>query len=194
MPGPPTPPATVDGPTLDVVLIGLRGSGKSTLGRALAERLNQTFVDLDDLTPIELGESTCAAAIQKHGEPAFREAERSALAGLLHAARTAAQAAGAGRVIALGGGTPTAPGVPLLLKHHPCRMVYLRATPATLRQRLAQTDAASRPSLTGRGLLDEIEELFSRRDPLYSALADRVINTDGMLMDDAITALVQAAA
>ena len=149
-----------------VLLIGLRASGKSTLGRALAERIGAAFVDLDDLTAAELGHTRAGDAFRAAGESAFREAEARAL----HAACDAPP-----RVIALGGGTPTAPGaaatIDALRQQGRAAVVWLDPPLATLESRL-RVELGDRPSLTGRGVVDEIDEIAQRRRPLYAALAD----------------------
>ena len=63
-----------------VILIGLRGSGKTTVGRALAARLGVSFCDLDDVTVRAMGASSVAEAWRAQGERGFREAEGRALA------------------------------------------------------------------------------------------------------------------
>jgi shikimate kinase len=130
-------------------------------------------VDLDDLSAAVLGEKTAGSAIRRHGEKMFRVAE---LAALLEALKTP------GRVIALGGGTPTAPGAAELM--HSARhsghahIVYLRATEQTLRARLGGADNANRPSLTGAGVLDEIGVLLNLRETLYKGLATVVVDVN----------------
>ncbi|MCC6677071.1 MAG: AAA family ATPase [Phycisphaerales bacterium] len=159
---------------MNLLLIGLRGSGKSTIGRKLARRLARDFVDLDDLTPGEAGEATVTDVFTKQGEPAFRAAEARALAQALSRDR---------QVIALGGGTPTAPGAAELLRKARAdgraRLIYLRASAATLRMHLKDSHNAHRPSLTGRNILDEIDDLLAQRDGPYRAIADVIIETDG---------------
>ena len=159
-------PATLPRMRKHVLLIGLRASGKSTLGAALAARLGVGFVDLDDLTARELGAASAGDALRAAGEPAFREAETRAL-------RAACETAPC--VIALGGGTPTAPGaasfIGLLRQEGRAVVVYLAPPIATLEARL-RASAGNRPSLTGRGVVEEIEEIARRRQPLYAALAD----------------------
>jgi len=155
-----------------IILIGLRGSGKTTLGSELAKSLHLNFLDLDHLTARLLNQPSAADAIRAVGLPAFREGEVRALQS------PEANAAG---VLSLGGGTPTAPGAIELLhtaKGRGSKVVYLRATPATLRARLAASDHASRPSLTGAHPLDEIEKLFGDRDAMYRGIADHTIEVD----------------
>lgn len=144
-----------------ILLAGLRGSGKSTLGRMLAERLGLPHVDLDDRTAVLLGKNTCAEALNELGEPAFREGEREALAEVLSQPAC---------VVSLGGGTPTAPGAPEIIERANARVIYLRLSPETLASRLRASDLESRPSLTGKGVIEEIDALFSQRDPLYQQL------------------------
>lgn len=175
--------------TLDrhIVLLGLRASGKSTIGAMVAERIGAPLIDLDDRTLAALRRAhrpiagaTVAAAWGALGEPAFREAEARALDEALREAPA---------VIALGGGTPTAPGAESMLQaardSGRAVLLYLRADASTLRARMAG-DAASRggadsarPSLTGRGALEEIEDVLAQRDPIYTSLAQHVIDAGG---------------
>lgn len=164
----------------NLVLIGLRGSGKSTLGARLAESLQRDFIDLDDSTARVLGCQRAGDAIAQHGMDAFRAAERAALENELKIS---------GRVIALGGGTPTAAGCAELLSSDGCRVFYLKASPACLRERLASADNTDRPSLTGEDVLDEIDTVFHERDPLYMELAESVLHVDGVGAYSCLTAL-----
>lgn len=160
--------------TKAIYLLGLRASGKSTVGRLLAARLGCAFVDLDDVTPGVLGERKAADALRGHGEAAFRAAERKALD------EPSVLTAG---VVALGGGTATHGPSEAELRRRVAggaRVVYLRAKPETMQSRLESTDLAGRPSLTGQGTLGEVGTLWARRDPLYRSLATRVIEVDQM--------------
>lgn len=174
-----------------IVLIGLRGSGKSTVGRAVAGRLGVPFVDLDDRTAELLNAPTAAAAIDTHGFGAFRAAETQALVAAL-------DHVGERGVLALGGGTPTAPGAAEALREAAeagvATNVYLRVTPGELRSRLAATDTSTRPSLTGAGTLGEIDAVFAERDPSYLALAGCVLECDGLLVDDVVDRVCAIAA
>lgn len=157
-----------------IILMGLRGSGKSTVGVHLGAVTGLEFIDLDDRTAAELSCESPGEAIRVHGLDAFRAAEIRALRSALLDGRV---------VLSLGGGTPTAPGAVEILhsaKQEGAALIYLHAGPDVLRGRLEKTDHAERPSLTGRGMLDEIEEVYLRRDPLYRWLCTRLIETEGL--------------
>lgn len=168
----------------NLVLIGLRASGKSTLGARAAELLGCSFIDLDDRTARVLGASGAGEAIAQHGMDAFRAAECEALGEVLETP---------GQVISLGGGTPTAPGCVELLARDWCRVLYLKAQPGTLRGRLALADNSDRPSLTGDGVLDEVGGIYAARDPLYMQIAESVIHTDGVAEDSVVAMIVALA-
>jgi len=152
--------------TRHVVLMGLRASGKSTVGLLLARALEASFIDLDDRTRALLGAPSVRAAFESAGEPNFREAEARALRAAL--GEPAA-------VIALGGGTPTAPGAEDLLRaaraSGRATIVFIDPPNEVLAARLTR-DAGDRPSLTGRGVVEEIEWLALERRERYAALAD----------------------
>jgi shikimate kinase len=169
---------------MHVVLIGLRCSGKTTVGRLLAERLRRPFIDLDDRTAAILACASPGDALRTHKEPAFREAEAKALREVL--------AEPSPSIIALGGGTPTAPGAAAMLLEAQgagrAKIVYLRTTPDVLTARVSDQDPAKRPSLTGAPQADEVAVLFQRRDALYTRLSDRIIDASARA-EDTITQL-----
>lgn len=141
----------------NIILIGMRASGKSSIGRRLARATRQPFVDLDD----ELGRRAGCdvdALLAGRGEVAFRRLEAPVLAWA---------ATRRGHVIATGGGAVlharlfaalAATGV----------VVYLQAPAAELARRGA---GRSRPTLTGLAAKDEVAALLRRREPLYRAAA-----------------------
>jgi shikimate kinase len=166
-----------------IILIGLRGSGKTTIGRALAVRLGVAFCDLDDLTVRAMGAASVAEAWRAQGEVGFREAEKKALAEALSTQ---------GGVLALGGGTAMNAGAAERLNEAQAagaRIIYVRAGAATLRGRL-EGKTADRPSLTGADPLAEIEAVLAKRDPVYLKIADVVVNTDGLQAAQAVEAVV----
>lgn len=140
----------------------------------IAAAVRTTWVDLDDKTLAILGSDSISRAWVTHGEALFRAAESRALADALD---------GLACVIALGGGTPTAPGAGDLLRRARAAgaaLIYLRATPGVLKKRLARGGAGDRPSLTGRGVVEEVGEVFDARDPIYRGLATGVVEVGGL--------------
>ncbi len=166
-----------------LVLMGLRCSGKTTLGRLVAAQLAAAFVDLDERTAALLGRESVREAWARGGEGAFRLGESKALSRQI----------GGPDVLALGGGTPLAPGASDQLRRAQERgdvvLVYLRATPATLRERLRAAENDDRPSLTGAGVPEEIEQVFAIRDELYRELAGVVVEVDGLSEDELVEKL-----
>lgn len=173
-----------------LLLIGLRGSGKSTLAGALADRIGRASLDLDDCTREYLGAGSITDLFNRFGEARFRAAEYRAL---VNQAITGARR---GPVVALGGGTPTAPGAAEFLRDAAsrgmCVIVYLRGSPGTLRERLARDAGDDRPSLTGADPLDEIDAVFASRDPLYCQLAAHIIEIDGQTPGQTLDAICAA--
>jgi shikimate kinase len=168
-----------------IILIGLRGAGKTAIGRALAARLSLPFVDLDDLTAKAMGAPTVGEAFRSGGQAAFRRAEAEALQRAVMAQ---------GQVLALGGGTPIAPGAADTLRGSQragAKLVYLRASAQTLRSRL-ENQTHDRPSLTGADPLAEIDAVLAQRDPMYLALADTVVGVDGLSEDQVLSQVLAA--
>lgn len=162
--------------------MGLRASGKTTVARLLSVRLGYSAVDLDDVVATAMGEPNAGACIRAHGFAAFRQAEAEALRHALESSLKEPDERGL--VLALGGGTPTAPGAAELLRaardSRRALVVYLRASEQTLRARLTGDSQTDRPSITGAGTLDEIGRMLRERDPLYRELAERVIECDDL--------------
>ncbi len=168
----------------NLILIGLRACGKSTIGRVLAQQLNRAFVDLDEVTSEMMGAAGAGEAIASHGIEAFREAEGKALVSVLETTN---------QVVALGGGTPTARGCRAMLEAGSCQVIYLRALPATLQDRLRNTDNTDRPALVGGDVVDEVEMLFEQRDDLYREIAESVIHVDGVAQESVVAAALAVA-
>lgn len=157
------------------VLIGMRASGKSTVGRALAARRGVPFIDLDDLVQAEFPEATVHEIWSVHGEPAWRDAEMQVVRRVLCGGPQQSF------VLALGGGVPVISEANRLLGDLQAKgeidIVYLRAKPDTLRGRLEQ-DAGDRPALTGAGTSREVESVLRERSETYEKLAGRIIDVD----------------
>jgi shikimate kinase len=171
----------------NLLLIGLRGSGKSTVGRLAAARLDRPLIDLDRETLNVLGLPTASEAFRRVGEPSFRAAEMMALEQVLDTT---------GQVIALGGGTPTALGAADRLQAERdagrAWIAYLHAPPATLRSRLAGDDLANRPGLLGPDPVGEVDRVYALRDPIYRPLADVIIEVGESTPQEAADRVVRA--
>ena len=149
----------------NLILVGLPGSGKTTVGRAAARLLNRPFVDFD--TEIEHREHASVAEIfERHGEPYFRT---------LEAALTRELARSNGMVMAPGGGWVTNPDSVELLRSTG-RMIYLRAAPKTVLSRVASAKRR-RPLLEGPDGITKLMQLYEARRPLYET-ADLVLDTE----------------
>ena len=154
-----------------VVLIGLSGSGKTTVGRLLAERLRRPFVDTDALIEASAGE-TIPHIFETRGEPAFRDLEHAAVQQAVAAAPS---------VIATGGGAPV-PERNRLLLWESNLVVWLDAPPEVLVERVG-AHGAGRPLLASDGGAGaRLAQLHAQRAPVY-ALAHARIATHGQAPD-----------
>lgn len=152
--------------------------GKSTYGRAMAERLGMEFIDLD--FEIEPGVAP-GEIIRSRGEEEFRTMETSALRRVLDR--------GSDCILALGGGTPMREENRELLKAH-CRVVWLRASlEESVFNPMWASLAAQRPLLDG-GDRARIEALWQSRIPVYESVADYVLDTDGKSPEEILSELV----
>jgi shikimate kinase len=159
-----------------ILIIGMRGSGKTSVGALVAKELGARFVDLDAEVLAREGYGSVASMWESKGQAAFREAETRTLESLLR------EQAGGRTVIALGGGAPTAPGAAGVIEaarnDGRARVVYLRCSLETLESRLRATIAvdANRPSVTGGDPVRELGELLRVREPVYRALCDAEVD------------------
>jgi shikimate kinase len=161
-----------------IVLTGFMGSGKTTVGPLIAQRLGWQFLDVDDAIEAEAG-CTIAELFRRHGEAAFRERERAAIARL---------AAGDGLVLALGGGAiETAATRELLLSAPGTLLVHLEVGLDTTLVRCRGTEG-SRPILADRA---NLEGRYARRLPLYRT-AHVSIAVDALTPDQVAQAVLQA--
>lgn len=154
-----------------VVLIGMRGSGKTTVGRSLAQRLRCTFLDTDEWIVDRTGRSI-AEIFQADGEVGFRRLERQAIDEVC---------ARRPRVASVGGGAIVDPRNVNLLQALGV-VIWLDATPEVLWSRIGGDPAspAMRPPLTGQSGLAELRSLIARRSTLYRVAADHRIDTSAM--------------
>jgi shikimate kinase len=147
-----------------ISLVGLPGSGKSTVGRQLARRLSLPFFDSDHVIEQRLG-CSIRAFFEQEGEERFRDVEQSVLDALTQ---------GEPCVLSTGGGSVLRP-VNRAHLHDRGRVVYLRSTPEEVFRRLRHD--RNRPLLQVADPLQRLRDLFEVRDPLYRETAHYVIET-----------------
>ncbi len=165
-----------------IALVGLRGAGKSTIGRALANRLRVPFVEMDALVEKEAG-IPLSAIFQLHGEAYYRRLAREVLTRFL--AETDAA------VLATGGGIVTDPGSFRLLQKR-CRTVWLQATPEDHWQRvLEQGDV--RPGAASPHAQEELRALLKARQALYSQ-AELTVDTSRLGINEAVSEIARKVA
>ncbi|MCL1962178.1 MAG: shikimate kinase [Desulfovibrionaceae bacterium] len=152
-----------------IFLIGMPGSGKSTVGRALARRLRMDFADSDHVIEQRLG-CTIRGYFDQHGEAAFRDIEETVIDELTR---------GAARVLATGGGAVLRPANRQRL-HERGTVIYLRSSPEQLHRRLRQD--TKRPLLQVADPLQRLRDLYAARDPLYRECAHFVVDTHGVAL------------
>ena len=162
-----------------IALTGFMGSGKTTVGKVLADFLGCPFMDLDDLVVKKAGKSIPDIFAQD-GEPAFRLLEAQVLR------KTVEKYADSTAVLALGGGAVLAPSSAALL-HEKTVCIYLRASLETLLTRL-EGETAGRP-LADASLADRL----AAREPIYEKTAHVVIDTDGLSPDEVADEIIISA-
>lgn len=162
----------------NVFLVGLMGAGKTSVGRMLAKRINRTFYDTD--AEIERATGVKIPVIfDIEGEAGFRAREEKMVEKL-----TAMD----GIVLATGGGAVLSPANRALLKKHG-RVIYLRAAPEDLWRRTRRD--RNRPLLQTANPLARLRELHAQRDPLYTEVADLIVDT-GAQSVGTLTTQIQA--
>lgn len=162
-----------------MLLVGMMGSGKTTVGRALARRRGCLHLDSDEQVQAHTG-LTVPEIFEARGEPAFRAEEARALAEAIDSVDPAVISVAGGAVLdpdnrrrMSGGGT----------------VVWLRADPATLARRVG--DGSGRP-LLAEDPESVLRHLYDERRPLYEEVADVVIDVDTLTRDEVVEAVEKA--
>ena len=151
-----------------IFLVGPRACGKTTIGRLLAQRLALPFIDTDHYL-LEQAGRTVAEIVEAEGWPGFRQRESQAL-------RDVTKIHTDGCVVATGGGMVLAEANRTFMRQHGV-VFFLDAPVQVLAERLGRNPLNSqRPSLTGKGLVEEISEVLNERRPLYEAAAHHVVD------------------
>ena len=150
--------------SLKLILIGLPGSGKSTVGRQLARRLNLTFKDSDHEIEQHIG-CPIREFFAREGEAAFRDIEESVIQELTRSPSG---------VLATGGGAVLRPSNRERLRQAG-HVIYLRSTPEELFRRLRHD--SHRPLLQVPDPIEKLRSLYEERDPLYRETCHFTIET-----------------
>ncbi|MCX7912859.1 MAG: shikimate kinase [Dehalococcoidales bacterium] len=161
-----------------IALIGFMGTGKSTVGRALAARLGKEFIELDALIEMEAGK-TITEIFHTEGEIGFRERE-------IEMTRRIAGRKNA--VIACGGGI-VLNKINIDRLRQECIIVCLTASPSVILRRTAA--GRDRPLLESADRPAQISTLLRRRRPLYEQAADFSVNTSRMSPDSVVKHIIE---
>ena len=163
---------------MNIVLIGMRGSGKTAVGKLLAEKLGKQFIEMDELITERVGLSI-PEIVRKYGWEKFREVEEEITCEVARLDNV---------VNATGGGVVTREkNVRELEKKG--ELVWLKASLDTLISRVG--DDPSRPSLTGRSLREDMETVLAERSPIYERASDFMIDTEGKTAQEVAEEIVK---
>ena len=164
---------------MSIALLGYRGSGKSTVGRRLADRLWQTFVDTDELVVRRAGK-TIKDIFEQDGEAAFRDLEGQVVAEVSRLED---------HVIALGGGAVLREENRRALQDAKLKLIYLRCEADELVRRIAgdPATASARPDLTelGGGIA-EVRRVLEEREPVYRSVMTAELDVTHLSPQDAV--------
>ncbi len=165
-----------------IFLTGYRCTGKTSVGKALADNLNLPFVDADIFLVEEYG-VTISEMVAKEGWQPFREKESRILTKICKMGD---------QVVATGGGVILDKNNVSLMKASGI-CVWLKAGAETIKKRIVHDEKTedSRPSLTNRGLLEEIEDTLSERNPLYENAMDFSVDTDEKQIEEISAIIVE---
>ena len=162
-----------------LVLVGMMGAGKTTVGRAVAERLGRRLVDSDEIVEARTGR-TVREIFQSEGEEAFRLIESQALIDALASPEPV--------VIAAAGGVVLREENRLALREARARVVWLSADPSVLAERVRHG--------THRPLIDDdphgtLSRMYEDREPLYREVADAIVRVDGRAVGEIVEAVLR---
>ncbi|MEW6375577.1 MAG: shikimate kinase [Thermodesulfobacteriota bacterium] len=162
---------------MNIVLIGYRCAGKSTVGKRLSDRTLMRFVDTDDLIE-ECHGVLIRDMVRSHGWDHFRKMERKIIKEI---------SAQDNLIIALGGGAVLDPENIMILKKNGL-IIWLKADREVLLKRMGEDPRTifKRPTLTGKGVLEELEEVMAYRAPLYERAAEIELDTSVLDVEAAV--------
>lgn len=166
-------------PEQHLVLVGMMGAGKSTVGRVVAERLGRALIDSDESIEARTGR-TVREIFATDGEPAFRALETEVLRDALASREPA--------VIAAAGGLVLRAENRSLLRESGARVIWLSADPTVLVERVR--NGMHRP------LLDDdpaavLRRMWDQREPLYREVADAIVSVEGRSVGEVAEAVLR---
>ncbi|MDB5298476.1 MAG: shikimate kinase [Phycisphaerales bacterium] len=169
---------------MGIGLIGYRGCGKTTVGRKLADRLWQEYVDTDEMIVRRAGKSI-KEIFATDGEPVFRDIESAVIE----------EASGRGDVvISFGGGALDREANRAALAKGGHKLIYLKCEPTELLRRI-QADpqsAHARPNLTALGGgVEEIESVLARREPVWRSVMTAELDVTHLTPEEAVVYIVR---
>jgi shikimate kinase len=167
---------------MNIVLIGFRGTGKSTIGKLLSNHLKRDFIDTDEYI-VNSTEKTIKDIFLERGEEGFRTIEAEAVAVVSKMDN---------QIISAGGGVILNNKNVINLKNNGT-LVLLQATPEIIHKRLSldEKTADQRPSLTGKEAFEEIKHLIHKRLPLYDKAADHTIDTSHKSREEIVDDIIK---
>lgn len=163
-----------------IVLVGLMATGKSSVGRRVASRLERPLFDSDSQVEARTGRSV-RDIWQSDGEAAFRQLETDALRDACDRTEPS--------VIAGAGGVVLAEANRIRLRADDVRVVWLRARADTLVDRVQRSKSTHRPLLDGDPT-GTLERMTAERTPLYTEVADHIVDVDDLSLDQVATLVV----
>lgn len=159
----------------NIVLIGMRGGGKSSVAKLLSKKLNMKLADLDGMVENQEG-MDIPEIVERYGWSYFRDRESEAVTKVSRMRDT---------IASTGGGVINRPENIAALKNRGI-MIFLSSPAETLAQRI-DSEQGKRPRLTEAGTtLDEVEAILAERKKLYEAVADEVIDDTGMTLEEKV--------
>jgi len=162
-----------------IILVGMMGSGKTTIGKLLSNKLGYSFVDLDKIIEENSGVKI-NTIFEIEGEEGFRERELQVLSDCIEMDKV---------VISTGGGIVTNEKSRIHLIKHNALIIYLKANLQTLCNRLKNDN--SRPMLNVDNKEQVIEKILEDRDPYYKDLADMDVDTSQMKSIDVVKFIIK---
>jgi len=168
---------------MSIVLIGYRGSGKTTIGQKLADRLWQDLIDTDKLIVKKAGKSI-KEIFEQDGEPRFRDLETEVVKEVCKLQDV---------VISLGGGAVLREENRAAIKDAGHKVIYLKCEPETLHKRI-EADASTslmRPNLTQFQGIEEIERVLAEREPVYRGMMTGELDVTNLSPEEAMVYIVR---